>query len=353
MKTVLLHRIDGAIEKAANERSQGKKLFLQNCGIAPASYYRWRDAMKRGGRWEIPGWLLDLLKHHCAVNLAELFSDLASLPWAGWPHRGKVVIIVGAEDGPAHPLSFRRLAERDARAAMLLIDELHGSVSDRFRVEIVVVSPAVRNDLARTRSWLRGHLREAACVAAIGSPLVNPVVDILADDYLFGGSQPPYRFRWPIEIHNSFLSDPRADPNQIGILKTETGELFIQADPVTRIAAAAARATEPLSCRDAAILAVDQRRARVEDPERARGERFELPIIILAMGVAAAGTEAAIRVLFEQASRVDHLLRSLRPEGFFFQPIVVASRKPPGTVVDDIEIISAEFFEQEERDLQA
>ncbi|MBN1419078.1 MAG: hypothetical protein JXP34_09895 [Planctomycetes bacterium] len=352
MKNVLLHRIDGAIEKAAGERSLGKKQFLHSCGIAPASYYRWRDAMRRGGRWEIPGWLLDLLKHRCGMDLSALFSGLASLPWSGWPHRSKVVVIVGAEDAPAHPLSVRRLVERDARAAMTLIDELHGSVSERFRVEVVVVSRAVRDDVAKVRSWLRGHLREAACVAAIGSPFVNPVVDILADDYVFGGSPPPYRFRWPVEIHNSFLSDPRANPNEIGILKAETGELFIPADPVDKIAAAAAHATEPVSCRDAAILAVDHRRARVEDPDRVRGERFELPIIILAMGVAAAGTEAAIRVLFEQAGKVDQLLRSSRPEGFFFEPVVVSSRKPAGTAADDIEIISADFY-QAQPELQA
>ena len=59
MRAQLLSRVDELVERAAAERGMGKKQFLGASGVAPASYYRWRESMQRGGRWEIPGWLLN------------------------------------------------------------------------------------------------------------------------------------------------------------------------------------------------------------------------------------------------------------------------------------------------------
>jgi hypothetical protein len=360
MRAQLLARVDELVERAAAERSLGKKQFLNSCGVAPASYYRWRESMQKGGRWEIPGWLLELITHSVGADLPRLFSDLSAMPWSLWPDSGTVTVIVGSEDSPPQPLIFQRIAERDLRATGFLIDGLRRRTNNSWSVEIVAISPSESRHSDALRERVRHYLRKSICVAAIGSPAVNPAVDVLATEYIFAEAAPPFRFRYPISIQGSLLSDPRP-ADQVGIFATETGEMIVTADALERIATTAENVGTPFPCSDGALLVVDQRRRGVADDESEAG-RFDLPILILCMGVAAAGTEGAVRALFEESAPVDGFLRSATPDtpqGLLFEPIDVACEKPPGSRRDDMKIVSVAFsrkpgaFQKADRTTQA
>jgi hypothetical protein len=303
-------------------------------------------------------------------QLELLFSSLglpfeargaAPLPWARLAPGAPVAIIVGVRlakiEKVAKNVMQRVVGERDVQAVCALQAGLARLCGGSLRTELVLLPASLsRPDARRRLEELRGKFSSGAIIA-VGSPITNPIADLVAEAIL-EGRPCPVQFHWRCALRDSCLSHPEAvSPSEEGIAVRDdarrfSGKRFFQraGDDLIRKARSAER-TEPFP--DAGVLMIACTPGQ--------------PVLVLAAGHGGCGTKASVRMLTEHATRISSRLHQAtflvkpdgQPRGDEIPPLHIGANKlcevievrrhaegtlyPPAGAVDDLDIHRYDF----------
>jgi hypothetical protein len=187
---------------------------------------RWRRALSKDRR---TGEVVVVAPYlaHCIPVLQiplETFIQVVPRPWDQWHPRSVLAVVIGWKlcQGPAEPHHPRwSTSGRDTGALASLVTLLTSEFGLHFRLELQWASPDMPAEQATELIEALRSRHDVGAVVALGSPVVNSVVEPLARLMLAGreASEPPARFRFTGNgtSAGSFLCDPPCRPEESGI----------------------------------------------------------------------------------------------------------------------------------------
>jgi hypothetical protein len=232
--------------------------------------------------------------------------DIRPPPWENVPAEAIVHVVVGVRHVKVEEMSQtmlqRAVGARDMEAVVKLTSFLQSDAIGPCRVQLHLVPAKEPHDTARNRLLMLRSGGNTAAVIVIGSPVVNPMADCIAEAILDAPgecAEAPATFRWAKGRRASTLSESKDYPaKQQGIgIRTARGLFFPRTsdDEVSRLVARGKQGPFP----DCGILMVDCRR---------------LPLLVLAAGHGGCGTAACVQVLAEQEQVAEIIEASRRAQ---------------------------------------
>ncbi len=274
--------------------NESREIYLERKGRRPDALRRSLERMKKGEASND-----DIRK---LLLLADPFIRLETrpMPWRDMP-RGRVLVFLGVRSVPVPgvrsiPQPF--VGYRDMEACLELQEILAKDLRVDRPVELRVVGPEI-TDVVGT---MEGHLKQkdTAMIVVLGSSVVNPASNWIAEKIWQGPLPFSFRFAFP-EPHAWSTSSAKSDGS--GWAKEDEG-IYVPSlhetvrrthdDLIPNTGADGNRQTRA-SAKDAGVLMV-------------RYDPFQ-PFLMLAAGHGGAGTLAAIQIL-KRRTLIDDLARN-------------------------------------------
>jgi|SRR5579884_3428 len=223
----LVKSIDDALHKSAGSQSKSKDDYLNDVKRGLADKYKRAVNVTAG---EIKN-VRQLVECWRVTGLPLEFDFRFQVsPWVRWVPGSDFIIVYGERKVQipqvSSKMSQRAVGARDAEAIAFLVDNVRSELQIDCRVDLYPLPADLPADKAsKELSNLLGRTKQGGAVVVIGSPIVNPLADPIAEmitDKNARGQDKnernlPGKFRWRSARMDSYLSDVGKYPGEEGI----------------------------------------------------------------------------------------------------------------------------------------